>query len=470
MAGGGARGTAVAAHPVIPLILSGGSGTRLWPLSRQANPKQFLRFGSEHSLLQDTVLRCRAPVFDAVPVIVAAQSHRHLLAQSLRHIAAQAEVVLEPLARDSCAAVLAGALVAQRRNPAALVLAMAADHQIPDADAFAAAVVQAVDAAARGWLVTFGVQPTFAATGFGYILPGEALAGPVRRVQRFVEKPDAATAVAYCRQGHVWNSGNVLFAPATLLAEARQHVPQVLDAVMRAFYAATADGDGLLLDAATFAASPATSIDYGILEHTGKCAVLPVDYGWNDIGSWDSVARAAVRDGDGNALTGPAVALGSTRATVVADGRLTAVVGCEDVVVVSARDAVLVTRAGHADGVKALVAQLRADGHVQADTATRLHRPWGHADLLAAGAGYRVQRMVLDGGAALARTDVPYAEHWSVVEGAVTACAGGLTLRLSAQQSVTVPAGAALELRNAGAGTAVLIVVQTGAAGDGNWT
>ena len=350
---------------VIPVILSGGSGTRLWPLSRNAKPKQFLSFDGGPTMIQQTLLRCQGAGFDVRPIFVGADQHRFVLAEAAQGLGAQADIILEPMRRDSCAAIVAGALHAMARDEEAVILVVAADHHVPDAAAFVAAVAEAVSAAEAGLLVTFGIKPRSPATGYGYIMPGDVVKGAVRRLQKFVEKPDHETAVRYIADGYLWNSGNFLYKAKSFIAEAKVLVPDVVVAVAASLKAADRDRDFIRLDESCFAKSPQIAVDFAIMEKTKNAAVLPVDYTWSDIGSWDVVADSLSADANGNAVVGDGVIEASRNVFVHSEGMLTAVLGCEDIVVVTTKDAVLVARRGATEKVKGLVDQLKAAGKDQ---------------------------------------------------------------------------------------------------------
>jgi mannose-1-phosphate guanylyltransferase / mannose-6-phosphate isomerase len=349
----------MAVRKVIPVILSGGSGTRLWPLSRSAKPKQFLSFDGGPTMIQQTLLRCQGAGFDARPIFVGADQHRFMLAEAAQGLGVQADIVLEPMRRDSCAAIVAGALQAMARDKEAIILVVAADHHVPDAKAFAACVAEAVSAAETGLLVTFGIKPRSPATGYGYIMPGDPAIGPVWRLQKFVEKPDHDTAVRYIKDGYLWNSGNFLYKAKSFIAEAKVLVPDVVAAVAASLKAAERDRDFIRLHAGAFAKSPQIAVDFAIMEKTKNAAVLPVDYAWSDIGSWDAVAGSLRADENGNAVVGDAVIEASRNVMVHSDGMLTTVLGCEDIIVVTTKDAVLVAKRGATEKVKALVDKLR---------------------------------------------------------------------------------------------------------------
>jgi mannose-1-phosphate guanylyltransferase / mannose-6-phosphate isomerase len=345
---------------IIPIILSGGAGSRLWPLSRAARPKQFLKFGSEHTLFQDTVLRCKSSIFDPRPIVVSGESQRFLVAEDLLEIGSVADIVLEPMRRDSCAAIAAGCLVALKRSPDAMVLVLSADHIISEQHEFDAAVASASIDAAAGFLTTFGVKPHSPATGFGYIKPGNQLRSDgAFEIEKFVEKPNLETAVLYLSEGYYWNSGNFLFRAARFIEELKRHAPLVFSAMELATQMAQTDVDFIRLDSEEFARSPQISVDYAVMEKTERAAVFPVHYNWNDIGSWDAVFDNLAKDGFGNAIAGEGYVLGGSNNLIKSQARFTALVGVDDLIVVTVDDAVLVTKRGKAEMLKTLVATLK---------------------------------------------------------------------------------------------------------------
>ena len=450
-----------------PVLLSGGSGTRLWPLSREAYPKQFLPLAGEDTMLQATWRRV-AELADRAPIVVANEEHRFLVAEQLRLIdAPRAAIVLEPVGRNTAPAIAAAALQASADGDDPLLLVLPSDHVVRDAAAFRDAVRMAAAAAEQGALVTFGIVPTVAETSFGYIhaeaAPTGTADGAVRRVLRFVEKPDAATAQAYLDAGgYYWNSGMFLFRASRYLAELGRLRPDILAASSAAFAAARRDGDFVRLDSDAFAACPAESIDYAVMEHTDAAMVLPVDIGWNDVGSWSALWDVAERDGDGNARHGDVIAVDSRNSYVHAR-RLVALVGVDDMVVVETDDAVLVARKDKVQQVKDVVARLRQDQRSQAALHREVQRPWGSYDSVDQGARFQVKRIKVKPGAQLSlQSHTKRAEHWIVVSGTARVTRNNDVFELHANQSTYIPIGAKHRLENPGSEMLELIEVQSG--------
>jgi mannose-1-phosphate guanylyltransferase / mannose-6-phosphate isomerase len=355
-------------QPIIPVILSGGAGVRLWPLSRAAKPKQFLQIVGNHSLIQQTVMRCSGSEFDQNPIIVSGESQRFLVAEDLRSINVHGEIVLEPMRRDSCAAVAAGCLVALKRSPDAMVLVLAADHLIVEKEKFVSAVLEARVDAEKGYLTTFGIRPNQPATGYGYISPGSRLrVGGSFLINKFVEKPDQKTAETYISEGYLWNSGNFLFRAAAFIGELKLHSPAVFAAVDQSVRKATKDSDYLRLEPDAFSRSPQISVDYAVMEKTEKAAVYAVNYQWNDIGTWDAVHDILGKDERGNSKQGRAVVVDGQNNLAYSSGPLTTLVGVEDLIVVTTADAVFVGRRGDSEKLKKLVAELKARNYPEAD-------------------------------------------------------------------------------------------------------
>ena len=447
---------------MIPVILSGGSGTRLWPLSRDAFPKQFLALVGHDSMLQATWHRV-APLASGAPIVVAGETHRFMVAEQLREAGcADATILLEPLARNTAPAIAAAALEATRDGADPLLLVLPSDHVIADADAFRAAVRAASAAAEAGALVTFGIVPTGPETGYGYI---KAAAGEgVRAVERFVEKPDAATAAAYVASGdYAWNSGMFLFRASAYLAELERHQPAMLAACREALARARRDVDFVRLDQPAFAASPSDSIDYAVMEKTAHAAVLAIDVGWNDVGSWAALWQVAEQDGDGNAHHGDVLARDCRDTLAWGDGRLLALLGLRDVVVVDTADAVLVAHKDHVQDVKAIVAELKRRGRAETSLHRKVYRPWGHYDSVDVGERFQVKRITVKPGAALSlQMHHHRAEHWIVVSGTAKVTRGDEVILLGENQSTYIPLGVKHRLENPGVVPLELVEVQSG--------
>ena len=447
---------------VQPVLLSGGSGTRLWPLSRESHPKQFLPLAGDDTMLQATWQRV-APVATAAPIVVANEEHRFLVAEQLRQIGAPVPaIILEPMGRNTAPAIAAAALQAMAGGGDPLLLVLPSDHVIRDAEAFRHAIAIAVDAAAGGALVTFGIVPTSAETGFGYI---QAVAGDarIRPVARFVEKPDADTATSYLAAGgYYWNSGMFLFRASRYLEQLGQFRPDVLAATRDAFDKARVDGDFIRLDREAFAACPADSIDYAVMERTTDAMVVPVDIGWSDLGSWSALWDVALRDAHGNATLGDVIAIDS-RNSYVHSRRLVALVGVDDLVVVETDDAVLVARKDRVQQVKDVVTQLKDAGRSQAALHREVQRPWGSYDSVDVGSRFQVKRIKVKPGARLSlQSHRQRAEHWIVVSGTARVTRNDEVFDLQADQSTYIPLGAKHRLENPGTQVLELIEVQSG--------
>jgi mannose-1-phosphate guanylyltransferase/mannose-6-phosphate isomerase len=453
-----------------PVLLSGGSGTRLWPLSREAYPKQFLALAGDDTMLQATWRRVAA-IAARAPLVVANEDHRFLVAEQLRVIGAPTpRIVLEPVGRNTAPAIAAAALIAradpQHENDDPLLLVLPSDHVVRDAEAFRRAVLAAAPAAEAGALVTFGIVPQAPETGFGYI---QAEAGDhVRRVLRFVEKPDAATAQRYLDEGgYYWNSGMFLFRASRFLEELAKYRPDILAAARAACEHLDPDGQlqdahFLRLDKVAFSASPSESIDYAVMEKTDAAMVLPVDIGWNDVGSWSALWEVSEQDENGNAHHGDVIAVDSRNSYAYAR-RLVALVGVDDLVVVETDDAVLVAAKDRVQDVKQVVARLKADQRSQAALHREVQRPWGSYDSVDTGARFQVKRIKVKPGASLSlQSHAHRAEHWIVVSGIARVTRNNDVFELVANQSTYIPIGAKHRLENPGAEILELIEVQSG--------
>ncbi len=444
-----------------PVLLSGGSGTRLWPLSREAYPKQFLALAGERTMLQETWQRV-ASLTDALPIVVANEDHRFLAAEQLRQVEVEhALIVLEPVGRNTAPAIAAAALQAMAQGDDPLLLVLPSDHVVRDGRAFGDAVRTATAAAESGALVTFGIVPERPDTGFGYI---QAEAGEgVQRVLRFVEKPDAATAQQYLDAGgYYWNSGMFMFRASRYLEELARFRPEILTAVRAAFDQAQRDGDFIRLDKDGFSASPSDSIDYAVMEKTDRAMVLPVDFGWSDVGTWSALWDVSEQDAHGNAHHGDVIAI-DTRNSYAYARRLVALVGVDDLVVVETDDAVLVAHKDKVQQVKDVVARLKAEQRSHAVLHREVHRPWGSYDSIDADDGFQVKRIKVKPGARLSLQSHQHrAEHWIVVRGIARVTRDNDVFELHANQSTYIPLGAKHRLENPGTQMLELIEVQSG--------
>jgi mannose-1-phosphate guanylyltransferase/mannose-6-phosphate isomerase len=448
-------------HSIVPVIMAGGSGTRLWPLSREAYPKQFLPLAGDDTMVQATWRRVEA-IADLGPIVVANEEHRFLVAEQLRQIGAPTPaILLEPVGRNTAPAIAAAALQAMAGGADPLLLVLPSDHVVRDEAAFQRAVREALPAADAGALVTFGIVPDAPETGFGYI---QAEAGDgLRKVSRFVEKPDSATARSYLDAGgYYWNSGMFLFRASRYLEELARFRPDIVEAVRAAHAAARHDGDFVRLDKEAFTACPSDSIDYAVFEKTDHAMVLPVDIGWNDVGSWSALWDVAERDADGNAHHGDVIAVDSRNSYAYAQ-RLVALVGVDDIVVVETDDAVLVARKDRVQDVKLVVARLKEEQRSQAVLHREVHRPWGSYDSVDNGGRHQVKRIKVKPGAALSlQMHHHRAEHWIVVSGTAKVTRGDETLLLSENESTYIPLGVKHRLENPGKVPLELIEVQSG--------
>jgi mannose-1-phosphate guanylyltransferase/mannose-6-phosphate isomerase len=451
---------------LIPVILSGGSGTRLWPLSRELYPKQLLPLTGARTMLQETAARVEGVSGVDAPIVVCNESHRFMVAEQLREmgVAAQA-IILEPVGRNTAPAVAVAALVAlaQRPESSPVLLVLPADHVIRDVEAFQAAVAQGRTAAEAGQLVTFGIVPDRAETGYGYIRRAKG-EGPVFEVAEFVEKPDYATAVRYVQSGeYYWNSGMFMFQASAFLAELKAQAPAILAACESAVAAASHDLDFTRLPAAEFSASPSDSIDYALMEKTRSAVVVPLDAGWSDVGSWSALQDALPQDDTGNVTAGDVIQEGAQGCYLHSTSRLIAAVGLKDHVVVETKDAVLVAPRDKVQDVKALVAQLKAQGRYETALHREVYRPWGSYDSIDHGERFQVKRLVVKPGASMSlQLHHHRAEHWIVVSGTARITRGEETFLLGENESTFIPMGTKHRIENPGKVTLHIIEVQSG--------
>ncbi|HYD58289.1 MAG TPA: mannose-1-phosphate guanylyltransferase/mannose-6-phosphate isomerase [Burkholderiales bacterium] len=450
-----------------PVVLCGGSGTRLWPMSRRLYPKQFLALVSERSMLQDTVQRLAALPEAGAPVIVSNNEHRFLVAEHVRELELRPAIqILEPVGRNTAPAVAVAALHVSRSDPDGILLVVPSDSAIQDRAAFGAAATQAVHAAAQGYLVTFGIRPTFAATGYGYVEPGEPLpeAPGASRLVRFIEKPNASKAEELLASGrYLWNSGMFAFSARKFLDELRRSRPDILAASETAFAAAARDLDFLRLDEKAFSACPAQSVDYAVMEKTSAGAVVPADMGWSDVGSWSALWDIGDKDAAGNVTRGDAHVRETSGSYVRADSRLVYVLGLQDVLVVETADAVLVSDRGRAEEVKEVVEQLESIKRSEHVSHTRVYRPWGHYESLDTGARFQVKRLTVKPGQAISlQLHRKRAEHWVVVSGKARVTRGDEVVEIGENQSTYIPIGTRHRLENPGTVPLEIIEVQSG--------
>jgi mannose-1-phosphate guanylyltransferase/mannose-6-phosphate isomerase len=449
--------------PIIPILLAGGAGTRLWPVSRDALPKQFLPLVGKRSTYQETLLRVRDPMF-APPIVITGPNFHFFARRQAEDVGVEATVVIEPVRRDTGPAIAAATAVAASRDPQAVILALAADHIILDVEAFRNTCIAGRAAAEAGCIVTFGIKPTEPKTSYGYILPGDSVGGgSVHAVKRFVEKPDAATAAQYVKNGYLWNSGNFLFRADVLLSELERLEPEIAAAITDSIARATNDLGFLRLDPEAFMRAPQKSIDYAVMEKTDRAAVVVGQFPWSDIGSWDALFDITPRDSAGNVLEGPVVTVDSNDCVVHSHDRLTAVVGVKDLIVVHTSDAVMVVPRARAQEVRELVERLKAAKRPEATDHKRVHRPWGYYESIDAGERFQVKRIVVVPGGILSLQKHRHrAEHWVVVRGTAEVTIGDQVRAVHENESIYIPIGSVHRMANKGKIPLELIEVQTG--------
>lgn len=448
---------------MIPIILSGGSGTRLWPLSRKMYPKQFLSLLHDETMLQRTLQRLEG-LEHAAPTVVCNDEHRFIVAEQARQIGIEdLSIILEPFGKNTAPAIAVAAVHAMQQDADPVLLVLTADHEIPDQRAFTDVVKQAQPLAAAGKLVTFGIVPTYAATGYGYIRRGDA-EGNGFVVDEFIEKPDGKTAEQYlASDSYYWNSGMFMFRAGAYLAELEKFNPEMVAHCREAAAEMSEDIDFLRLDAEAFARCEADSIDYALMEKTDLACVVPMDAGWSDIGSWSSLWEQGRKDKNGNATRGDVLACDTENSIVHAESRLVATVGVSDLVIVETQDAVLVADKTKAQEVKQIVEQLAQEEREEENFHRIVYRPWGSFDSIDEGEGYKVKRISVKPGARLSKQMHHHrAEHWVVVRGTARVFRDEEIFDLHENESVFIPLGTTHYLENPGDEPLDIIEVQSG--------
>ncbi len=448
---------------IIPVIMCGGAGTRLWPVSRDTMPKQFIPLFGQDSTFQRVVkLLSNDKVFTPAIVITNVE-YRFTVQEQLQACGLTAQIVLEPMRRDSAAAVAAATELALARDPDAIVGVFAADHVVQDGNLFVETCRQAGIVAEQGRVVTIGIPPTSPATGYGYIQPGETIADGARRIAAFVEKPDAKRAAQYLLDGFLWNSGNFIFDATTMRAELETFEPDVLTPVFEAIARAEPDLDFLLLDSAAFGQAKTISIDYAVMERTQKAAVVAGNFGWSDVGGWSAVWELSEKDTDGNVIEGRGYVLNGSRNLIRSEDALVAVIGLDDIAVISTRDAVLVAPKAKADKVKEMVALITAHGESEAGAHREIQRPWGKYLSVDMGVRYQVKRITVKPGGVLSlQKHYHRAEHWVVVRGTAEVTRDDETIIVHETESIYLPIGCVHRMANPGKIPLELIEVQVG--------
>lgn len=448
---------------MIPVILSGGSGTRLWPLSRRHYPKQFLPLVSSHTMIQETLLRLTGIAGLQAPIAVCNEDHRFMMAEQLRQIDVNpSAIILEPLGRNTAPAVALAALSAESEDDVLLVLP--ADHVIENIQVFQQAVNQARVLAEQGFLVTFGIVPTEPETGYGYIKRSTEAVDAAYKVASFVEKPNLETAKSYLESGdYYWNSGMFAFTAGSFLKELEMFNPDMLEKCQLALKSAKIDMDFVRLDKEIFASCPSDSIDYAVMEKTAKAVVIPMDAAWNDVGSWSALWDVTAKDSSGNAIMGDVFTVNTHNSFIHAHSKLVTVVGLDNVIVVETDDAVMIAAKDKVQDVKDIVDQLKAQSRSEADIHRKAYRPWGHYDLVDTGERHQTKRIVVKPGAKLSLQKHHHrAEHWVVVKGTALITKGDEQILISENESTYIPLGVVHCLENPGVIPLEIVEVQSG--------
>ncbi len=449
---------------MVPVILSGGSGTRLWPLSRPLYPKQFLALHSENTLFQETALRVNEIGLDA-PIIVCNEEHRFIVAENLRALNAESQdIILEPVGRNTAPAIATAAYAAMKEGADPILLVLPADHVIEDVNAFGKAVKAAEKLAKKGHLVTFGIKPNEPHTGYGYIESGKAIDGDASEIKAFTEKPDEKTAEKFLKSGkYSWNSGMFCFKASVFLEELTKHHPDIAKQAKASFANSKKDLDFVRLDKDTFAKCEDISIDYAVMEKTDKGAVISLDANWNDVGSWDAVWQVSKKNKDNTVTKGDVIVKDTKNSFIYGEDRLVCALGLEDIIVVDTQDSLLVAHKDSVQNVKDIVGDLKKADRKEAKHHRTVYRPWGHYDSICFGERDQVKRISVKPGAKLSvQKHFHRSEHWVVVKGTANVTKGNEVLTLSENESVYLPLGIVHALENPGKIMLEIIEVQTG--------
>ena len=451
---------------VIPVILSGGSGTRLWPLSRKEYPKQYLPLAGDNTMLQETILRLDGLDNLADPIIVCNADHRFLVAEQCQQIGIKnPTILLEPVGRNTAPAIAAAALQSLKETDNAVLLVLSADHVIQDIDAFHEAINIASSQAQEGKLATFGIVPTDANTGYGYIKTSKENYSGAYKVEEFVEKPDLQTARTYLEQGnYLWNSGMFMFKADTLIDELTNHSPEIVASVKTAVNNAEQDLDFIRLDKQAFESSPSDSIDYALMEKSDNVVVVPLDAGWSDVGSWSALYDIGTKDANGNVIKGDVITQDTTNTYINANHHIVATIGVDGLIIVDTPDATFIATQDKAQEVKSIVESLQAKGRDEGVMHRKVFRPWGWYDSIESGKHFQVKRLHVNPGAKLSlQMHHKRAEHWVVVSGIATVTNGGQISTLNKGESTYIPLGVIHGLENQTNEPLEIIEVQSGA-------
>jgi mannose-1-phosphate guanylyltransferase len=448
---------------ITPVIMAGGTGSRLWPLSRKLMPKQFLKISSEYSMIQETVIRLNGLAVNA-PLCICNEEHRFIVAEQMREINALGKIILEPVERNTAPAIALAALSLLEQGDDAVMLVLAADHVIKNQVEFQNVVRKSVALAKDGKLVTFGIVPSHAETGYGYIHKGDTCFDIAFDVNKFVEKPDLETAKTYLSSGeYLWNSGMFMFKASRYIEELEKYNPEILNACKKAIGHTSADMDFIRVDKEAFSLCPDDSIDYAVMEKTDSAVVVPLDANWNDIGSFSAIWDISDKDELGNAHQGDVLSHNSTNNLVIAEQKLVATVGLDNCIIVETKDAILVANKDNVQDVKKIVEQLKSLGRTEADIHRQVYRPWGHYDSIDVGKRDQVKRITVKPGEKLSiQMHYHRAEHWIVVAGTAKVTNGEKIFLLTENQSTYIPAGIVHALENPGVLPLELIEVQSG--------